>query len=290
MIESAYASVDNSIKREEGELNTSVKVENNPGSSVAQTTTAPLKTINPGNDVILPLTSGYLIQVPIQSNSVMRDKHSLESLSVEVHLLHFQRAAQPVTSNVGTGLGPGLGGAPSTLSLLSGSPTSSTFQLLQASAQGPPQHSSAYHLQRHTPQSPLLGGRTMTSAQHLASISASSPSMSSSSPSSPFLPNHHHQRHASSTSIGSGSGGVQSSLGSGVSVPGFTGAASVAPSMVIPGAVGVKPTVAANATREILKQFHALSHLSMAPVQTNCLPNHLVLVERLSRLLLLVQD
>ncbi|KAG0055406.1 mediator of RNA polymerase II transcription subunit 13 [Gryganskiella cystojenkinii] len=293
MEDTEFSSLETSVKREEEESSTDVKSENEPAPSAVPVSAASQTTISPGREVVLPLTSGYLIQVPIQSNSVIRDKRCLESLGIEVHLLHLQRAVPAGISTVTTGPGNGTPGAPSTLSLLTGSPTGSSYPLHQlGQGQGPPQHSTAYHLQRHTPQSPSLSSsRPLSSAQHLASISASSPSMSSSLPSSPFV--HHHQRHTSSGSVG---GGAQSSLGLGVSVPGgmtsttVTGMTTPASTVIIPGTVGVKPTVAANATREILKQFHALSHLSLAPVQTNCLPNHLILVERLSRVLLLVQD
>src|SRR5690606_23788446 len=57
-------------------------------------------------DVILPLSTGYLIQVPIQSNSVMREKHCLEALGIEVHLMHLQRAGVVAGSQPQSGAGP----------------------------------------------------------------------------------------------------------------------------------------------------------------------------------------
>ncbi|KAF9196600.1 mediator of RNA polymerase II transcription subunit 13 [Haplosporangium sp. Z 11] len=210
-----------------------------------------------GNDVILPLSTGYLIQVPIQSNSVNREKHCLEALGVEVHLLHLQCKSTTSTATAST---PGVGsGTPSTGALLA--------SYNQQSPYPQQQHSTAYHLQRHNPTSPSTPGggfptNRPTSTFPNTQFPGSSPSMSS--PSSTFL------------------GGTNNTLA------GPTGAGTGASAG---GATTIKATVAANTTREILKQFHALSYLSMtAPVQTNCLPHHLILVERLSRVLLLVQD
>ncbi|KAF9293057.1 mediator of RNA polymerase II transcription subunit 13 [Linnemannia elongata] len=49
----------------------------------SEQTPPPLPLLTGGNDVIVPLSSGYLIQAPIQSNSVMREKHALEALGIE---------------------------------------------------------------------------------------------------------------------------------------------------------------------------------------------------------------
>ncbi|KAI1320110.1 mediator of RNA polymerase II transcription subunit 13 [Mortierella claussenii] len=199
-------------------------------------------------DVILPLSTGYLIQVPVQSNSVMREKHSLEALGIEVHLLHLQRTPTAVS------------GSSSVSTTAVNTPVVSTSTLLSNYSSNSPyqQQSTAYHLQRHNAASPSTSGQPYRSASFSSSQYPGSPLIGS--PSSTFL------------------GGLPQ-------------AQQQQPSQQQPvGVMTVKATVAANTTREILKQFHALSHLSMAPVQINCLPNHLVLVERLSRVLLLVQD
>ncbi|KAG0197111.1 mediator of RNA polymerase II transcription subunit 13 [Mortierella sp. GBA30] len=201
-------------------------------------------------DVILPLSTGYLIQVPVQSNSVMREKHSLESLGVEVHLLHLQRKS---TANFSTSSG--------TASTPTAGPLTVSGFAQQSVHESPyQQHSTAYQLQRHHPASPSTPGyqpyRPSSSGSN-SQYSGSSPSISSPSA---FLPN----QNQAGTSVGINAGSTSTT----------------------------KSTIAATMTREILKQFHAMSYLSIsaAPAQTNCLPNHMVLVERLSRVLLLVQE
>ncbi|KAG0011890.1 mediator of RNA polymerase II transcription subunit 13 [Entomortierella chlamydospora] len=198
------------------------------------------------SDVILPLSTGYLIQVPIQSNSVMREKHSLEALGIEVHLLHLQRTPTTTPSSASSSNPPNASGV-STGVLLSNINSSSPYQ----------QHSTAYHLQRHSAASPSAPGQQYRSSSYSTSQYPGSPLMAS--PSAVLLGGGQNQTPANQQQ--------QSNAGT-----------------------TIKATVAANTTREILKQFHALSYLSLSPVQTNCLPNHLVLVERLSRVLLLVQD
>ncbi|KAF9351990.1 mediator of RNA polymerase II transcription subunit 13 [Mortierella sp. AD094] len=201
------------------------------------------------SDVILPLSTGYLTQVPIQSNSVMREKHSLEALGIEVHLLHLQRTPTTTPSSASSSNTPSASGV-STGALLSNVNSSSPYQ----------QHSTAYHLQRHSAASPSTPGQQYRSSSYSTSQYPGSPLMTS--PSATLL------------------GGGQNQT------PGNQQQQQQQPN----AGTTIKATVAANTTREILKQFHALSYLSFSPVQTNCLPNHLVLVERLSRVLLLVQD
>jgi len=215
----------------------------NPDAQVRQGATSTLMT--GGDDVILPLATGYMIQVPIQSNSVLREKHSFEALAVEVHLLHLQRPPNPNSASSST---PAASiSEASSMALSGGSGFHSPYH----------QHSGSASYQRHPgspstypyrPTFPGSSGGTAQYQQHLTGSPAMSPTAST------FAGN----------SLLVGGGGV--------------------------GAQPVKATVAQNTTREILKQFHALSYLSLAPVQTNCLPYHLVLLERLSRVLLLVQD
>ncbi|KAG0083726.1 mediator of RNA polymerase II transcription subunit 13 [Podila epicladia] len=205
-----------------------------------------------GNDVILPLATGYMIQVPIQSNSVLREKHSFEALGVEIHLLHLQRPPNPNSAISSTPVASTSDASSMALSSASGGFHSPYHH----------QHSGSASYQRHPsspstypyrpPTFPGSSGGTAQYQQHLTGSPTMSPTAST------FAGNNN-------LAVG-GSGGVGN---------------SVQP---------VKATVAQNTTREILKQFHALSYLSLAPVQTNCLPYHLVLLERLSRVLLLVQD
>ncbi|ORZ24883.1 mediator complex subunit 13 C-terminal-domain-containing protein [Lobosporangium transversale] len=211
------------------------------------------------NDVILPLSTGYLIQVPTQANSVMREKHSLEALGIEVHLLHLQRTTSP--------LGPASAPASATNTPI---PSVSTGTLLSNyNANLPYQQSSpSYHLPRH---SAVANTNTSVSGQpyrspSFASIQYPGSPLVGSSPSSTLPGGHSQQPHQQQQQQ------QQTSTNNGV------------------GATTIETATAANTTREILKQFHALSHLSMSPVQTNCLPHHLILVERLTRVLLLVQD
>ncbi|KAF9980202.1 mediator of RNA polymerase II transcription subunit 13 [Mortierella antarctica] len=232
------------------------------------------------NDVVLPLSTGYLIQVPIQSNSVMREKHSLEALGVEVHLLHLHRRTTTTSGSTLSGSdaasGPtGTHGRVGSSSAKGSSPArGSPYQQHQQ------QHSTAYHMQRHTPASPSTPGyqpyRPSGSSGSSSQYPGSSPAISS--PSS-FGAG---QNQAGSSAAG---GGATGGVGTGATTGGAGAGAGAAVRTI-------KSTVAASTTRDILKQFHALSYLSMsaAPVQTNCLPNHLVLVERLSRVLLLVQE
>lgn len=219
--------------------------------SSRQDTTASAS-MSDGSDVILPLATGYMIQVPIQSNSVLREKHSFEAIGVEVHLLHLQRPPNPNSAISSTPVASISEASSMALSGASGGFHSPYHH----------QHSGSASYQRHPsspstypyrpPTFPGNSGGTAQYQQHLTGSPTMSPTAST------FAGNNN-------LMVG-GSGGVGT---------------SVQP---------VKATVAQNTTREILKQFHALSYLSLAPVQTNCLPYHLVLLERLSRVLLLVQD
>ncbi|KAG0025319.1 mediator of RNA polymerase II transcription subunit 13 [Podila clonocystis] len=236
-----------------------VKCESSPSSNVEgsqeslQRDATASASMTDGNDVILPLATGYMIQVPIQSNSVLREKHSFEALGVEIHLLHLQRPPNPNSATSSTPVASVSEASSVALSGASGSGFHSPYHH---------QHSGSASYQRHPsspstypyrpPTFPGSSGGTAQYQQHLTGSPTMSPTASIFAGNNNLL-------------VG-GSGGIVT---------------SVQP---------VKATVAQNTTREILKQFHALSYLSLAPVQTNCLPYHLVLLERLSRVLLLVQD
>ncbi|KAF9973002.1 mediator of RNA polymerase II transcription subunit 13 [Actinomortierella ambigua] len=188
-----------------------------------------------GNEIVLPLATGYLMQVPIQSSTVIRERHCVESVGVEVHLVaHMGHPSQDAT--VGQ---------------------------QQSSQQQRPQQ----RLPSNTnPNSP---GPTSASPYY---GHQSSPYTSSSSPSLSSY---------SGSSMVNG-GGVSGGAGSSAASSTATGSHAVS--------LGIASTSSLNILRDLLKQFHALSHLTLASVPTNCLPLHLVLLERLSRVLLLVKD
>lgn len=262
--------------------------------------------------MIVPLSSGYLIQVPIQSNSVMREKHALEALGVEVHLLLLQRTpipTPPVTPK------PAPATPPPPRRPMTGKEHLAAYRpSTKPMLHFQPVRSTAYHLSRIPALRPIaskyLPYRPSSFSASQFSIrpppSAASPTSSTSGRNSlsqspggsigkgVLAPD---TRGSGSGSIGSGAGSGGSSSTNGEKGSGGGGAGggkggerggdkggSAAASTTIKG------TVAASSTREILKQFHALSYLSQSPVQTNCLPNHLILVERLSRVLLLVGE
>ncbi|ORX92725.1 hypothetical protein K493DRAFT_41416 [Basidiobolus meristosporus CBS 931.73] len=52
---------------------------------------------------------------------------------------------------------------------------------------------------------------------------------------------------------------------------------------------GINHQQAMGILRNLLKQYHALSHLNYGSFWANCLPYHVFLVERLARILLTVQ-
>lgn len=288
----------------------------------------PMPMLTGGNDVIVPLSSGYLIQVPIQSNSVMREKHALEALGVEVHLLHLQRIPTPT---------PQLASKP-VLAAPSPPPRRPMTGKEHLAAYRPspnpmihfqPVRSTAYHLSRIPALRPIAskymlpyrpGNFVRPHYRPQRPPSAASPSSTSSKNSLSQSPGGSIGKGVSGADAGgsgssgsgatggTGSGGVGLGQGSG-SGSGTGGSLSTNGEKGIGGAGGekggdkggdkgasaasstaIKGTVAASSTREILKQFHALSYLSQSPVQTNCLPNHLILVERLSRVLLLVRE
>ncbi|KAF9997259.1 mediator of RNA polymerase II transcription subunit 13, partial [Modicella reniformis] len=222
-----------------------------------------------GNDVILPLSTGYLIQVPIQSNSVMREKHSLEAMGVEVHLLHLQRTPM---SSVGS-IFPGATASGSSSTGGHGSPLPHHQQQQQQQQQQ--QHSTAYHLQRHN--SVNISGSNSGSGSSNGNPSVPGQSFRTSTyPPPPQYPGTSPLLSSSSTFMGSGNnnnsnnnngGGNGGSGGGGLSHPQgpnqtqqqAAGGAGGAGGGGVGNTTTVKATVAASTTREILKQFHALS-------------------------------
>ncbi|KAF9904199.1 mediator of RNA polymerase II transcription subunit 13 [Linnemannia zychae] len=297
-----------------------------------QSTAPPLLT--KGNDVIVPLSSGYLIQVPIQSNSVMREKHALEALGVEVHLLHLQRIPPP-TLPATPKPGPVTPSSPRPMSgkefLAAYRPSPNSVINYQKARAGYPISRNPLHpiTPKYVPYRPsnfvLPHYRPQSPASATAATGAASPTSSSAGVKSVLNQSPGGSAgkgivvglaqdtgvSGSGGSVGSGSGagsgsgsGSGSGAGTGGSVSGGGsgdngsekaggekgGEKGGSPTTANTNATPVKGTVAASSTREILKQFHALSYLSQSPVQTNCLPNHLMLVERLSRVLLLVRE
>ncbi|KAF9155618.1 mediator of RNA polymerase II transcription subunit 13 [Linnemannia schmuckeri] len=287
--------------------------------SSSEQSDSPLPLLTGGNDVIVPLSSGYLIQVPIQSNSVMREKHALEALGVEVHLLHLQRIPTPTSSST-------LKPAPATPPLPRRPMTGKEHLAAYRPSTKPmlhfqPVRSTAYHLSRIPALRPIASKylpyrpSSFSASQFRARPppSAASPTSSTSGKNSlsqspggsigkgVSAPDTRGSGSGSSGS-GAGSGGSSSATGEKGSGGGGKGGEKGSGGGGKGGEKGgdkggstaastaIKGTVAASSTREILKQFHALSYLSQSPVQTNCLPNHLVLVERLSRVLLLVRE
>ncbi|KAG0269547.1 mediator of RNA polymerase II transcription subunit 13 [Actinomortierella ambigua] len=190
-----------------------------------------------GNEIVLPLATGYLMQVPIQSSTVIRERHGLESLGVEVHLV----------AHIGH------------------------------------HHHGVKTGQQQTPQQPRQ--------QHRLSSSAN-PNSPGPASASPFY-GHQSSPYATSSSPSLGSYPGSSSLvngGGGMSGVAGGSAGSSSSTSAQGASQGIASTSSLNVMRDLLKQFHALSHLSLASVPTNCLPLHLVLLERLSRVLLLVKD
>ncbi|KAF9923619.1 mediator of RNA polymerase II transcription subunit 13 [Linnemannia zychae] len=263
--------------------------------------TEPMPTFTGGNDVIVPLSSGYLIQVPIQSNSVMREKHALEALGIEVHLLHLQRIPTPTPPPI-----PKPTTTPSPRRPMTGKEYLASYKpspnsvIRYQMARSNPSYQMNPAASKYVPYRPsnfvLPHYRPPSSSAESPTPSTSSMNSLSQSPGGSVGKNS--ATDAGGSGSGSGVGGVRS--GSGGSALGEKvglgnsdrlgekgndkgGAATT-------NTTTVKATVATNSTREILKQFHSLSYLSQSPVQTNCLPNHLVLVERLSRVLLLVHE
>ncbi|KAK3820968.1 MAG: hypothetical protein J3R72DRAFT_28697 [Linnemannia gamsii] len=278
-----------------------------------------------GNDVIVPLSSGYLIQVPIQSNSVMREKHALEALGVEVHLLHLQRiptSTPPPTPKSG----PATPSSPRRsmtgkefLAAYRPSSPSSVLSYQKARAGFPmtrnplhpitpkyvPYRPSNFVLPHYRPQPPAA-----TAASPTKNALSQSPGGPGKGSVVGLIPDTGASGSGSSVGAGAGAGagaGTGAGTGAGGSasggekgVPRGSGdnggemggemGGEKKGSSTTSNTTPVKGTVAASSTREILKQFHALSYLSQSPVQTNCLPNHLMLVERLSRVLLLVHE
>ncbi|KAG0232801.1 mediator of RNA polymerase II transcription subunit 13 [Actinomortierella wolfii] len=187
-----------------------------------------------GNEIVLPLATGYLMQAPIHTSTAIREKHSLESLGVEVHLV----------AHVGH-----------------------HNQVASTADQQQPQHQRQQH--------------------HLTTgANANSPGYNTASSlyghqSSPYAP-------VSSPSLNSYQG--SSLMNGSAASPGVGSSGNTAASGQQGVSLGIASTSSLNVLRDLLKQFHALSHLSLASVPTNCLPLHLVLLERLSRVLLLVKD
>ncbi|KAF9089357.1 mediator of RNA polymerase II transcription subunit 13 [Mortierella sp. AD031] len=278
--------------------------------ALEQSTALPVPTR--GNDVIVPLSSGYLIQVPIQSNSVMREKHALEALGVEVHLLHLQRIPTSTPA-------PTTAPKPAQVSSSPRRPMTGKEQLAAYRPSSNPMahyqlaRSTAYQMNRIPPLSPIgpkyvpyrPSNFVLPHYRPQPSSSVASPTSSTSTKSllnqSPGGPANKGGGSAETGEPGSGTGAVGGGSGSGTASSGSGGelgggdkggekGGGEKGTTAAAGSTAVKGTVAASTTREILKQFHALSYLSQAPVQTNCLPNHLVLVERLSRVLLLVRE
>jgi hypothetical protein len=274
-----------------------------------------------GNDVIVPLSSGYLIQVPIQSNSVMREKHALEALGVEVHLLHLQRipipTPQPTPKSVTAAPSP-----PPRRPMTGKEHLAAYRPSPNPMIHFQPVRSTAYHLSRIPALRPIAskyllpyrpGNFVRPQFRPQRPPSAASPSSSttgknslSQSPGGSIGKGVSAADAGGSGSSGSGAAGGSGSGGSGSGAGGSSSTGGEKGSGGAGGEKGgekggdkggsvaasttIKGTVAASSTREILKQFHALSYLSQSPVQTNCLPNHLILVERLSRVLLLVRE
>lgn len=280
--------------------------------SSSEQTPPPLPLLKGRNDVIVPLSSGYLIQVPIQSNSVMREKHALEALGVEVHLLHLQRISTPTLPPTPkptpvtpppprrpmTGKEHLAAYRPSTKPMLHFQPVRSTaFHLSRIPALRPiaskylpyrPSSFSASQFSIRPPPSAAsptssTSGRNSLSQSPGGSIGKGVLAPDTKGSGSGSIGSGAGSGGTSSTSGEKGSGGGGAGGGKGGERGGDKGGSATA-------GTTVKGTVAASSTREILKQFHALSYLSQSPVQTNCLPNHLVLVERLSRVLLLVRE
>ncbi|KAG0274198.1 mediator of RNA polymerase II transcription subunit 13 [Linnemannia exigua] len=284
-----------------------------------------------GNDVIVPLSSGYLIQVPIQSNSVMREKHALEALGVEIHLLHLQRIP-PTTPPPGPKSGPTAPSSPRRpmtgkefLAAYRPSSPSSVLSYQKARAGFPmtrnplhpitpkyvPYRPSNFVLPHYRPQPAAPAAASPTSSSGIKNVLSQSPGGSVGKGSVVGMAPDTGGASGSGTSVGAGAGtGAGTGTGAGASATAATGGekgvvrgsgdngaekggemgGDKKGSSTTPNTTAVKGTVAASSTREILKQFHALSYLSQSPVQTNCLPNHLMLVERLSRVLLLVNE
>ncbi|KAF9139794.1 mediator of RNA polymerase II transcription subunit 13 [Mortierella sp. GBA39] len=280
--------------------------------SSSEQTPPPLPLLTGGNDVIVPLSSGYLIQVPIQSNSVMREKHALEALGVEVHLLHLQRiptptppatpkpapATPPPPRRPMTGKEHLAAYRPSTKPMLHFQPVRSTaFHLSRIPALRPiaskylPYRPSSFSASQFSIRPPPSAASPTSSTSGRNSLSQSPGGSIGKGVLAPDT------RGSGSGSIGIGaeSGGPSSTSGEKGSGGGGAGSGKGGERGSDKGgsataSTTIKATVAASSTREILKQFHALSYLSQSPVQTNCLPNHLILVERLSRVLLLVRE
>ncbi|KAF9409241.1 hypothetical protein BGZ94_002013 [Podila epigama] len=262
--------------------------------------TSTLKTYGCGDDVIVPLATGYLIQVPIRSNSVLREKHSFEALGVEVHLLHLQRTvstnSEAATLTGGGGTGGGRGSSSVSTPNVNSSDVSSPYhpqhhhphhqQHASASYQRPMPSSPSTFQQYRAPAFPAsagtssVGGGGGVTGQYQQQMMGS-PTMSPTT--STFAANNGTANSGGGSGIGSGGMGASTTTGSG------SGSMSTPMAMATTPTLTVKPAVAQNTTREILHQFHALSYLSLAPVQANSLPYHLVLLERLSRVLLMVQ-
>ncbi|KAG0240604.1 Mediator of RNA polymerase II transcription subunit 13-like [Actinomortierella wolfii] len=188
-----------------------------------------------GNEIVLPLATGYLMQAPIHTSTAIREKHCLESLGVEVHLVaHVGHHSQ----------------AASTADQQQPQHQRQQHHLTTGANANSPGYNTASSLYGHQP-SPYA--------------TVSSPSLNSYQGSSLM--------NGSAASPGVGTSGNTAASGGQQGV-----------------SLGIASTSSLNVLRDLLKQFHALSHLSLASVPANCLPLHLVLLERLSRVLLLVKD